>query len=57
MGEKQMTPAMKAIKHLDLEAFTNYYKGKDDIIANYTDESGYHSIISMICQLDRYKKF
>ena len=51
----QMTLAMKAIIRNDLEAFTHLYKGKEDIQYSFTDNSGYHSIISLICQYDSQK--
>lgn len=53
----EMTLAMKAIIRNDLEAFTHFYKGKDDILITFNDNSGFHSIVSLICQCDSQKIF
>lgn len=53
----QMPLIMKAIVKHDLEAFTNLYKGKEDLLLSYTINSSYYSIVSLICHLDSHKVF
>lgn len=52
----QMTVSMKAVIFHNAEALAAIYNGKDDILAHYIDSTGFHSLISLICETDQKNK-
>ena len=48
----QCTVAMRAVINHNVQALEVLYRGKEDIIPSFYDRSGFHSLISLICETD-----
>lgn len=53
----QGTAAMRAVINHNVEALEVLYRGKEDITPCFTDRSGFHSLVSLICETDVRKIF
>ena len=53
----QGTASMRAVINHNVDALEVLYRGKEDITPSFIDRSGFHSLVSLVCETDVRKIF